>query len=71
MFLTILFYLDSRSFAFTTEKGNLIRGSMINSTVAIEPVLNDTTLTLKYPDMEDLVVNLEQVEAEKKEATIK
>ena len=70
MFITF-YSLDFRSFAFTTEKGNLLRGSMVPATVMIEPVLSDTTLTLKHADVEDLVVSLEKVEKEKKEATIR
>lgn len=59
-----------RSFAFTTERGALIRGAMIGATVKIKPLLNGNSLILKYPDVEDLSVDLEQVEAEKNEATI-
>ncbi|XP_068234833.1 mitochondrial amidoxime reducing component 2-like [Palaemon carinicauda] len=59
-----------RSLAFTTEKGSLIRGSMIGATVKINPIINGNSLTLKYPDVEDLTVDLEQVENNKKEATI-
>uniref|UniRef100_A0A0P4VZ15 MOSC domain-containing protein n=1 Tax=Scylla olivacea TaxID=85551 RepID=A0A0P4VZ15_SCYOL len=51
-----------RSFIITTEKGTMITGRMVPSTVLIQATFEDSTLTLTFPGMEALHVDTKEVE---------
>ncbi|XP_045121511.1 mitochondrial amidoxime reducing component 2-like [Portunus trituberculatus] len=51
-----------RSFIIATEKGTMITGIMVPSTVLIEATFEDNILTLNFPGMEALHVDTKEVE---------
>ncbi|XP_045616250.2 mitochondrial amidoxime-reducing component 1 [Procambarus clarkii] len=60
-----------RSFIICNNKGTMITARMIPSIVLIRPVVEDNTLTLKFPGIEDLKVNISEVKENNKIMAVK